>query len=118
MKLDYMSIAYGIFVDIKNIGILATEDDLLLFLSGCSAVIIGKDEINISNIIIAPKTYFKLLKTDITKFKSKSVDRGGYLICDKCNQYYHLQPGESQDDFDDNCEFGGHLQYIASLKDN
>ena len=34
-----------------------------------------------------------------------------YLVCDKCGSYYELQPGESQDDFTDECECGGKLFY-------
>jgi heat shock protein HtpX len=35
----------------------------------------------------------------------------GYLVCDKCNRYYELQPSESPDDFTDKCECGGKLEY-------
>jgi hypothetical protein len=35
----------------------------------------------------------------------------GYLICDKCGGYYELQPGESPDDFTDECGCGGNLEY-------
>jgi len=35
----------------------------------------------------------------------------GYLVCDKCNRYYKLQPGESPEDFEDTCECGGKLEY-------
>lgn len=34
-----------------------------------------------------------------------------YLVCDKCGIYYELQPGESPDDFTDQCECGGKLFY-------
>lgn len=39
---------------------------------------------------------------------------GGYLICENCNGYYHLQDGESPSDFDF-CECGGHLNYQEEL---
>jgi hypothetical protein len=39
---------------------------------------------------------------------------GGYLICENCNGYYHLQDGESPSDFD-YCECGGHLNYQDEL---
>jgi len=32
-----------------------------------------------------------------------------YLVCDKCNKYYELQPGENPEDFDLTCECGGSL---------
>jgi hypothetical protein len=39
----------------------------------------------------------------------------GYLICDKCKNYYELQPGESPEDFVSECECGGTLRYAKSL---
>jgi len=39
----------------------------------------------------------------------------GYLVCNKCEGYYELKPGESPDDFTDKCECGGKLEYHDSL---
>jgi hypothetical protein len=39
----------------------------------------------------------------------------GYLICDKCGGYYELQPGETPEDFSNECECGGELIYSDSL---
>lgn len=39
----------------------------------------------------------------------------GYLVCDMCNTYYKLQPGESPDDFVDKCECGGRLKYYDNI---
>lgn len=39
----------------------------------------------------------------------------GFLICDKCEGYYELSPGESPEDFSDRCECGGHLKYVEKL---
>ena len=39
----------------------------------------------------------------------------GYLIWDKCGEYYELQDGESPEDFDLNCDCGGKLVYQESL---
>ena len=39
----------------------------------------------------------------------------GYLVCDKCNEYYKLQPGESPYDFTDKCECGGNLKYYENI---
>ncbi len=39
----------------------------------------------------------------------------GYLVCDNCGGYYHLQPGESADDFTSECECGGVLEHKISL---
>jgi hypothetical protein len=40
----------------------------------------------------------------------------GYLICEKCEGYYELQEGESQEDFEQ-CHCGGKLKYSDSLHD-
>lgn len=40
----------------------------------------------------------------------------GYLVCDKCEGYYELEPGESPDDFSGECECGGNLIYSESLE--
>ena len=39
----------------------------------------------------------------------------GYLICDKCEGYYKLKPGESPEDFLRRCNCGGYLNYSLSL---
>lgn len=38
----------------------------------------------------------------------------GFLVCNKCEGYYELKPGESPSDFDDHCECGGKLAYRDS----
>jgi len=53
------------------------------------------------------KKYHKTLK--------KSLE-GGFLSCDKCSGYYELQPGESIDDFAEECECGGKLTYSESVE--
>lgn len=40
----------------------------------------------------------------------------GYLICDKCNGYYELQPGEKPEDFDLECDCGGKYYFSESLE--
>ncbi|SCG84820.1 DUF5518 domain-containing protein [Methanobacterium congolense] len=40
-----------------------------------------------------------------------------YLVCDRCEGYYELQPGESPEDFSDKCECGGHLSYVQDLEE-
>lgn len=37
-----------------------------------------------------------------------------YLVCDTCGGYYELQPGESPESFDLECECGGHLVQSTS----
>lgn len=51
----------------------------------------------------------------IGKRRKKRRKNNGYLVCDKCNQYYQLQPDESPDDFTEECECGGNLQYQDSI---
>ena len=108
-------------------GFTGTEMFFTLFLAGCSAINCSRDEINQFDIVRAYKTYFKLLKTDITIYKADpnlaresgfilpETKGAGYLVCDKCNSYYKLESGESDDDFEDTCECGGHLIYKDSI---
>jgi len=42
----------------------------------------------------------------------------GYLICNKCKNYYELQPGESPEDFELNCSCGGELKFHNNLDIN
>ena len=42
----------------------------------------------------------------------------GYIVCDKCQGYYELQPGEYPEDFDDTCECGGKLRYECLIEDD
>ncbi|MBP2045804.1 hypothetical protein [Methanobacterium aggregans] len=46
---------------------LVTEEAFILLLSGCSAVICGRDKINIFDVVTANKTYLKLINTDISR---------------------------------------------------
>lgn len=39
----------------------------------------------------------------------------GYLVCNKCEGYYELEPGESADDFSDECTCGGRLEHHETL---
>ncbi|MFA0833577.1 MAG: hypothetical protein ACC609_06175 [Methanobacterium formicicum] len=38
------------------------------------------------------------------------------MVCNKCMEYYELQPGESPNDFTDECECGGKLEYYTDIK--
>lgn len=40
----------------------------------------------------------------------------GYLVCDKCEGHYELQPGERIGDFD-KCQCGGELRWVAKIDD-
>ncbi|ADZ09384.1 hypothetical protein Metbo_1140 [Methanobacterium lacus] len=39
----------------------------------------------------------------------------GYLVCTNCNAYYKLQPNESPEDFNDECECGGKFRYYSNI---
>lgn len=99
----------------------ATENAFLLFLAGCSAVNDNREKINENDIIRAYKTYYKLLATDISELVDRlweeklEKDNNGYLVCEKCNSYYKLQPRESPEDFTDECECGGKLRYYENI---
>lgn len=41
---------------------------------------------------------------------------GGYLVCDKCNEYYELQSGELPADFTDKCNCGGNLRFVNNIE--
>lgn len=48
------------------------------------------------------------------QFKNWMINMG-YLVCDKCGGYYKLQPGESPENFGDQCECGGKLSYYTNF---
>jgi len=41
----------------------------------------------------------------------KRYDQERYLVCNNCGGYYHLQDDEEPEDFSDECECGGRLEY-------
>lgn len=104
------------------------EELFIQLLAGCSAIKEGRRKIEIQDVIVAYKTFFKLIQTDVTKYTAipelvHGIDghkehskSGGYLICEKCGGYYQLQMGESADDFGDDCKCGGHLEYKENLE--
>jgi hypothetical protein len=105
----------------------ATEDIFIQFLAACNAVNDGRLGIETEDTIVAYNTFFKLIKTDVTKYKAipelvqgingyqGNASQDGYLVCDKCKSHYKLESGESADDFEDICECGGHLVYKESI---
>jgi hypothetical protein len=95
-------------------------------LAACNAVNEGRLEIVASDVIVAYKTFLKLVRTDVRKYKAiperiRNIEgytpsQGeGFLICRKCGSYYKLEYGESADDFEDTCDCGGHLVYKDSI---
>lgn len=125
-KLNYVKSLIGQdrFKLTYQIGIQRAEDKFILFIAGCSAINNKRDKINVNDVINAYKTYFKLINTDITRYKaitnteienSENEIKNGYLVCEKCNSYYKLQPSESPEDFDLECECGGKLEYYKNI---
>ncbi len=55
------------------------------------------------------------LKEKFREKRNQETESPGYLICEKCGGYYELQPGESPDDFADDCECGGKLKHSKKL---
>jgi len=98
----------------------AMEDLFIQFLAACNAVNNGRLEIGAEDTIVAYKTFLKLIKTDVTKYKAINErivdleDHGAYLVCKSCGTYYQIPEGESADDYSDTCECGGKLKYLGS----
>lgn len=104
----------------------STEDLFIRTIAGCSAVNDGRLEIEAEDVVRAYKVFFKLIKTDVTKYKAiperlQDIDRNngsvgdnGYLVCKKCDGCYQLQPDESPKGFD-KCQCGGELEYKKEL---
>ena len=103
----------------------STEDLFIRTIAGCSAVNDGRLEIKAEDVVMAYKTFFKLIKTDVTKYKSvperlqgidgyKIMEDNGYLVCEKCGGYYKLGEDESPDDFS-KCQCGGELEFREEL---
>ncbi len=120
LKMNYKDFNTSTFID--------AEENLIVYLSGSSAVINNRPRVIVEDVIAAYKTYYKLLKTDVTKYKANPktlIDLGielpcentqhGYLVCKKCGGYYKLQPGESAEDFTSVCKCGGELEYKENL---
>ncbi len=110
-----------------------SEMALLSVLAGCSAAGDNRDKMNEYDAVRANLAYLKLVRTDITKYKSPDMPETeefddfynknerenlkkdeGYLLCDHCFGFYHLQPDESPEDFD-TCQCGGKLKYYKNL---
>ncbi|PKL66332.1 MAG: hypothetical protein CVV28_11190 [Methanobacteriales archaeon HGW-Methanobacteriales-1] len=77
--------------------------------------------INSDDVIMAYKTFLKLIKTDITVYKAPQsiIDSmhefTGALVCDKCVVSHGMGPEDSPDDFENTCECGGHLIYKKEI---
>ncbi|MDP3568972.1 hypothetical protein [Sediminibacterium sp.] len=98
-----------------------TMSGFIQLLAGCSAAHNNREFTAPEDIIMAYKTFFKLVKTDITVYRApQSIVESmpeftGYLVCDKCGVSHGLGPEDSADDFEDVCDCGGLLVYKESI---
>lgn len=103
----------------------AMQDLFIQILAACNAVNNGRLEIVANDVIIAYKTFLKLVHTDVRRYKAIPERIGniegytlpqseGYVVCKKCNSYYKLKPDESPDNFSA-CQCGGELEYREEL---
>lgn len=98
-----------------------TEGGFINLLAGCSAALDNREIISPDDIIKAYKTFFKLIKTDVTVYKAhehilkEMPEYAGYLVCKECGTYYPIPEGESTDDYSDVCVCGGKLEYKDEL---
>lgn len=98
----------------------STENLFIQFLAACSAVNDGRLGIGTEDTIKAYKTFLKLIKTDVTKYKAipeRIIDldhHGDYFVCQSCGNYYQIPEGESVKDYSNVCECGGKLKYLGS----
>lgn len=102
--------------DLKFPILFILDFKFIRLMAACSAVRNDRDRINKNDVINGYKTYIKLLTTDLTKYPGinewkVNENNGGYLVCDQCNEYYHLHNKESPKDFTDQCKCGGKLHY-------
>lgn len=118
LKTIKMHLLYGLNRTIPFNHLFQEEDLFLKYVAACSAVKNNRNVIIPEDIILSYKTYFKLLKTDITKYTSDSSNMfNGAVICENCGGYYLLKKGESPTDLNEECDCGGKLEYIDSIKD-
>lgn len=100
-----------------------TEDLFIQFLTACNAVNGNRLGMKTEDVIKAYKTFFKLIKTDVTEYNAipnlieDLDDHGQYLFCKKCGAYYQIPYGEFIDEYSDICECGGKLKYLGSPKE-
>ena len=52
----------------------------------------------------------------IKRRSQKTIKDNGYLVCNKCGSYYKLNQGEYPEDYDNECDCGGKVEYKKSNK--
>lgn len=113
-----MRLLYELANEIKFKRLESGENSFLKYIAACNALKNNRNGILPEDIVHSYKTYFKLLKTDITRYKSDASNMfNGAVICENCGGYYLLKKGESPSDLNEECGCGGKLEYIDSIKD-
>lgn len=59
----------------------------------------------------AADTIDESLKKAVHDSQMEETIHQGYLVCNRCGGYYQLKPGESPDDFTNECQCGGKLEH-------
>ncbi len=94
------------------------EDSFFKLIVSCSALNQGKTFKDEEDIIRTYTLFLKLIRFDVTEYLAHHPimvgrdSNNGYLVCKNCDYRYHLQNGESPDEFVKECECGGQLEYI------
>ncbi len=110
---------YDIVGYLEDITFQNNEDAFIFLIACCSA---ANEDRNITDhdVVRAYRTYFKLLKTDISqiidkiKLKDQESCETGYLVCERCYGYYKLLPWESPENFS-LCQCQGKLTYYKDI---
>ncbi len=121
LMIDIENEIFGMHFRDFNSDYVPTEGLFIQLLAGCNAVHNKREEIIEEDIIRAYRTFFKLMKTDVTQYiadpelvrdmDEDNPDYGDIIVCKSCGSYYKLEPGESVDDFE-SCHCGGELKQV------
>jgi hypothetical protein len=121
LMIDIENEIFGMHFRDFNSDYVPTEGLFIQLLAGCNAVHNNREGIVEEDIIMAYRTFLKLMKTDVTQYKAipeivrdmdeDNPDYGDIIVCKSCGSYYKLEPGESVDDFE-SCHCGGGLKQV------
>ena len=94
------------------------DDNLLEYLSVCSAINDGRTKIGSDDVFKAYKTFLKILQYNTSNCKGDSSNQfHGGLFCPKCGLFYEFHENESADDFIQECDCGGKLRNINYIEE-
>lgn len=73
----------------------------------------GDNNLEKDGVVVNPRTnqHQQFSQEEVNQIieNEEKDQKPGYLVCDICGDYYELKPGESPDDFIDECSCGGRL---------